>query len=371
MVDTEAYQITFITAITQDNGVLTLSSNQFINYTQAIVATSASVKSIEKNSFVDCPIGIILNNVNNTVIKQNTMKNAFITGISVTGDNITVQDNYIFSERNLLQGNSSATDLNIPVRALVHYTLGIHLEGGSGVFLNNTVINTFKGFYIVRANHILLENNVLSTSSGEKEGELQLQSVDFGILRNNTLLNQWDPIEIYNSRHIIVEKNYIENAMSGIRLEKVGYLRNVDPENITVRDNVLVNAPVNRGEHVKNVKFINNSFYHSNIEIVNQSENVLLLGNTIYMGHINILDSRNVALLNNSITSDVIGIIILNSENITMRGNTVFCFAIPIPVPEIFFQNILISIAGFSVILIAILFLLIRKLRRRKHQKKK
>ncbi len=222
--------------------------------------------------------------------------------------------NYIYNDLQLLQGNSSVEGGNYNM-----VTIGLSVIVNYNNFLNNTIINTFKGIYIYSSNYTRIENNTFNTIRG-REGELQLQAICYAIIRNNILYNQWDPIEIYNSRDILLEDNLVENASSGLRIEIVDYLKYIRPENYTVRHNVFVNTPYNGISKSKDINITYNIFKNSGIQIRKNSENIIFSNNILNKSDLFVSDSKDITVTNNTLISGTISE--NNNENIIIENNT-------------------------------------------------
>lgn len=370
--DLKSNTLVHTTAIYVVDGYFTLVGTSFENYDTAVIVgmdpekdSHIVVTKIIKNHFNNCPYGIVLNGISNTIVADNTFINSIAKGISGKGKNVTLAENYIYNDRNLLQGSSESSS----VSPLFEVTLGIGFSGNNSRYINNTIINTFKGFYIYKANHFLIENNVIVTT-GKMEGELQIQSGDYFVIRNNTLVNQWDPIEIYNSRHMIIEKNDVKSGSSGISVENVEYLRNITPENITIRYNILTDTPFNSVSGGRNVYVYSNVFINSNLFIDTGSENVFISENTFNNGHLIIMDSSDIIISNNKIVSYDIGFINFNNENITLVNNEIYWFLV-IQTPEIIAGlPFLILLAAGIAILVLVIILAVRKIRKWRRSRK-
>jgi len=350
-------------AITQDGGELSLFSNYFENYTTGIINSNSKVTKLYGNLIKNCSRGFETQNTNDFGIEYNTFINSFVHAIDGYGINITVIGNLIYNDLALLMGNSS---INLETKQV---TIGIGLTGNYNNFLNNIVFNTFKGLYTYSSNHTRIENNIFKTSRGI-EGELQLQSVFYSEIRNNTFVNQWDPIEIYNSKHIVIEDNIIKDASSGIRVEIVDYLKYAQPENYTIRNNILINAPYTAFSHCKNILITQNVFNNTEIKIKDGSEFVTFSNNILIMSEITVENTKNVSITENIITSRSWGIMNNgNNVNLVVENNTIKGFGGLLPIPEQFatiptLYLIIGFIAFFGIIAFVLIHIIIKKVRK-------
>ena len=292
LVDFEKRNVTFIKAIYQSTHCINLHDNYFENYTSAVEIWSSNVEKIYNNTFVNCPFGINLINANNTIIEDNTFINSIGNGFSVQGTNLTIQNNYFFNDRNLLQSRPGLFHDN---------TKGIQICSSSYVvILNNTIINTAKCLNIGLSDHVVVENNKISTT-GPTEGEILADKSEYLIFRNNFLINQWDSIEIYNCRHLLIERNNIINGNTAIRVERVDTDGGVDPLNVTIQYNMITNSGLLNIEHGANVKIMHNLLNKTIFSIRKNTTNVLILNNTLYSTEIYIETSKNVTTTNNTV----------------------------------------------------------------------
>jgi len=292
LVDFEKRNVTCIIAIWQSSHWINLHNNYFENYTSAVEIWSSNIEKIYNNTFVNCPFGISLFDTNNAIIENNMFMNSCAVGISVKGERITIENNYIYNNRNLLLTQSDLFG---------NPTQGIVVQGSSYIHvINNTIINTFKCIAIFNSNNTYVESNEVDTT-GPKEGEIQAQSSNYLIFRNNIIKNQWDSIEIYNSRHLLIEQNIIENGNTAIRVERVDILDGIDPINITIQYNMITNSGLLNIEHGANVKIMHNLLNKTIFSIRKNTTNVLILNNTLYSTEIYIETSKNVTTTNNTV----------------------------------------------------------------------
>ncbi|RLJ05443.1 MAG: hypothetical protein DRP16_06185 [Candidatus Aenigmatarchaeota archaeon] len=292
LVDFEKRNVTCIIAIWQSSHWINLHNNYFENYTSAVEIWSSNIEKIYNNTFVNCPFGISLFDTNNAIIENNMFMNSCAVGISVKGERITIENNYIYNNRNLLLTQSDLFG---------NPTQGIVVQGSSYIHvINNTIINTFKCIAIFNSNNTYVESNEIDTT-GPKEGEIQAQSSNYLIFRNNIIKNQWDSIEIYNSRHLLIEQNIIENGNTAIRVERVDILDGIDPINITIQYNMITNSGLLNIEHGANVKIMHNLLNKTIFSIRKNTTNVLILNNTLYSTEIYIETSKNVTTTNNTV----------------------------------------------------------------------
>ncbi|MEQ9713924.1 MAG: right-handed parallel beta-helix repeat-containing protein [Candidatus Asgardarchaeum sp.] len=67
-----------------------------------LYSASGSV-NIFNNTFINCLFALTLDYLQNAIIARNTLINSIACGITATGYNVTIKDNYIYNERDLLQ----------------------------------------------------------------------------------------------------------------------------------------------------------------------------------------------------------------------------------------------------------------------------
>jgi len=136
------------------------------------------------------------------------------------------------------------------------------------------------------------------------------------------LINQWDSIEIYNSRHLLIERNYIKDGVTGIRVEREDEYGGIDPINVTIQYNVLVNYGFISTTKARDVKIANNLLNSSDIVLMN-SEDLLIYNNTIYNGTIGITDSKDIIITDNYVEPPpgYPPILLENCQNVTQVDN--------------------------------------------------
>ncbi len=362
LIDFENKHVTYITAISLRGGQFSLVGTYFENYTTAVSSESTVVKQLKNNYLKNCSIGFNLRDIKNTLIVNNTFINSIGEGIGGDGYNVTIINNFIYNKRGLLQGESTESG-TADMELFNEVTIGIGFNGNRTKYINNSIINTFKSFFLYKVNHVLIENNSIYTI-GRREGELQLQSGEYLIIRNNKLVNQWDPIEIYNSRHIFIDGNYIKDASSGIRVEKVDYLRDIVQENITVMHNILINAPYNGISEGNDVCICYNLFNNSDQYVDTGSKNVLIYGNVFNGGRLIIRDSRDIVVSNNRIASFDISFINFNNMNLTLINNTIIWLGV-ITVPDQLAEiSSLYLLVAIIIVIVTLLVFVVRKVRR-------
>ncbi|MHA1580922.1 MAG: right-handed parallel beta-helix repeat-containing protein [Candidatus Baldrarchaeia archaeon] len=313
LVDFEKRNVTFIKAIYQSTHCINLHNNYFENYTSAVEIWSSNIEKIHNNTFVNCPFGISLFDTNNATIENNMFMNSCAVGISVKGELITIKNNYIYNNRNLLLTQSDLFG---------NPTQGIVIQGSSYIHvINNTIINTFKCIAIFNSNNTYVESNEIDTT-GPKEGEIQAQSSNYLIFRNNIIKNQWDSIEIYNSRHLLIERNNIINGNTAIRVERVDIYGGIDPINVTIQYNMITNSGLLGIEHGLNVKIKHNVLNKTNLLIRKNTANVLVFNNTLYSTEIYIETSKNVTTTNNTVKNlENLKFCVTGSETISINFN--------------------------------------------------
>lgn len=348
-----------VSAVWQHGQSIVFHDNYFENYTLAVDLNEAKSDVIYNNTFVNCPFGIKFS-ADDLVIRNNTFMNSIAAGISGSGTNITVENNYLSNDRELLQ-----TDLDL----FGDITKGIELYGSQSYVLNNTIINTFKSVVTFDSDHIIVEGNRIDTT-GPTEGEIQAEGCDYLVYRNNYITNQWDSIEIYNSRHLLIERNYIENGVTAIRVERVDEYDGVDPINVTIQYNVITNSGFIGIEHGVNVKIQHNVLRSTDIKLDKNTVNALIHNNTIHEGNIFLTDSDDILVSNNHIESPNIGILQLNCQNVTLSNNVVLGFGGNIPIPNVLLiLDLTISILAIIIPTIALLVIVIKRRRKVKIEK--
>lgn len=349
-------QCTMIFAIEHGTNLIRLNGNRFENFTEAIMVSSASGSvNIYNNTFINCPFALTLDYLQNAIITRNTLINSIACGITAAGYNVTIKDNYIYNERNLLQ-----TEVDL----FGDITKGIDISGFRFLIANNTIINTYKSLVLCALYNSIIENNTITTT-GPTEGEIQVEESEYLILRNNYISNQWDSIEIYNCRHLLIEKNYIEDGVTAIRLERVDEYDGINPLNITIQYNVITNSGFIEAQHGENIRIMYNILNHTCIMIRNDSQNILIHNNTIYYGNIVLEDSRDIIVSNNYILStDEEAIIQDNCQNVTLEDNIIKRKTTVTTVEESQSKMPLDFILGFLVILASLIVLIVIKKRK-------
>ena len=354
LVDFNKRTVITIYAILQQNQATVFYGNYFENYTSAFKVDNAKVEVIHNNTFVNCPFGIEIF-ASNLIISNNTFINSIAAGISGSGPNVTVQNNYLFNDRNLLQ-----TDVDL----FGDITKGIDISGSQNHIINNTIINTFKSIVTFDSDHVIVERNRIDTT-GATEGEIQAEGSDYLVYRNNYITNQWDSIEIYNCRHLLIEGNYIENGVTAIRVERVDEYGGVDPLNVTIQYNIVTNSGFIGIEHGINVKIQHNVLNSTDIKLTENTVNAIVYNNTVYKGNIILFDSKNIFISNNHIKSSIIGVIQLRCQNVTLSNNMILGFGEIVPIPDILLGIDLFIITLAIIIIIALSVILIKRRRKR------
>ncbi|MHA1721742.1 MAG: right-handed parallel beta-helix repeat-containing protein [Candidatus Baldrarchaeia archaeon] len=255
-------------------------------------------------------------------------------------------------------------------------TTGISISGFQNyVILNNTIGNAYKSIVLCHLTHSLIEDNYIFTN-GSTEGEIQIEHSDYIAIRKNMLINQWDSIEIYNSRHLLIERNHIKDGVTGIRVEREDEYGGIDPINVTIRYNVLVNSGFISTTKARSVKIVNNLLNSTDIVLMN-SENLLIYNNTIYNGTIGITDSKDIIITDNYIEppSGYPPVQLENCQNVTQTNNIAEEIGISeeetsenrfqSPLPHIFGIRMDFLTCVFVITVIIIVFLFKRKPRRK------
>ena len=313
-VDFENNIVINVCAVGERDQEISVQNSYFENFTKGLDAERSKIVSIFNNTFRNCPYGVRVTFNDGLKIEKNKFFNSLATAIDITDCfNVIIKDNYVFNERE---------KMITTLEPFGDITIGISISGFQNhVILNNTIGNAYKSIVLCHLTHSLIENNYIFTN-GSTEGEIQIEHADYITIRKNVLINQWDSIEIYNSRHLFIERNYIKDGVTGIRVEREDEYGGIDPVNVTIQYNVLVNSGFISTTKARNVKITNNLLNSSDIVIMN-SENLLIYNNTIYNGTIGITDSKDIIITDNFVEPppDYLPIELENCQNVTQTNN--------------------------------------------------
>ena len=285
-----------------DTGATLLIQNSNISWASELFIKGSNI-IIKNSNFRKGHNSIVLKNVKNAVIENNTFSNYSLAEVGVISSNNITVDNNSFD----------------------NCFYGVHVENSRNVDLrNNRATQTQLGIDIQNSINCTVEGNQLNhtglTLFGENYTTLNLN------IHNNTV-NGLPLVFLFDQENVAISSQKFGQII--VALSKHVELKNISISNTSIAIFLLQTSNINitecnlrqnfdaalliNCEHI----FVSKNFFKSSKTIVPFA----LGGNTIDSSGINILNGRNITISNNDLLESSIGVALSTCSHISIEKN--------------------------------------------------
>ncbi|MCK5522701.1 MAG: right-handed parallel beta-helix repeat-containing protein [Thiomargarita sp.] len=273
-------------------GGMKLVENLTFRHFSTGVSTGGLNRTIRQCRFEYNRVGISIWQGVNLLVKDNTFKNIFSTGISYNAPTgFDIQDSVIENNRMTDIGTSPiycGHNFNA-----VCYGMGIQVQGGKGhIIRQNTIERTgWNGMYLGGEGYHIIENNVVRHALMvlNDGGAISLKSAN-NTIRGNFLLESIGNVDESNGCSFAPGADYPNTPCGHHHSYGMGLGSDVSGPNNVIEGNTIANNPHRgiRSNHYNNALIRNNVLYNNNAnQIVMEnknggSRNNVIEGNIVY-----------------------------------------------------------------------------------------